>query len=61
MILPLLTSFIAINLMKAKHFLVETENNAVRPVLPIEAKEYEEYEDKEENQTRGNGWEILVS
>ena len=44
--------------MKAKHFLVETENNAVRPVLPIEAKEYE---DKEENQTRGNGWEILVS
>ena len=48
MILPLLTSLIAINLMKAKHFLVETENN-------------EEYEDKEENQTRGNGWEILVS
>ena len=47
--------------MKAKHFLVETENNAVRPVLPIEAKEYEEYEDKEENQTRGTGWEILVS
>ena len=46
MILPLVTSLVAISLIQAKHFLIETENNntanqvdAVRPGLPIEAKE----------------------
>ena len=54
MILPLLTSLVALRLIEAKHYLVETGNksakhqvDAVRHVLPIEAKE--EYE-----------WEILV-
>ena len=49
MILPLLSSFVALRLIEAKHYLVETGNksakhqvDAVRHVLPIEAKE--EYE-----------------
>ena len=46
MILPLLTSLVALRLIEAKHYLVETGNksakhqvDAVRTVLPIEAKE----------------------
>ena len=45
MLLPLLTSLIAVSLIQAKHFLVETENkmtarkiDAVSPVLPKEAR-----------------------
>ena len=46
MMLPLVTSLVAISLLQAKHYLIETKNNntahqvhAVRPDLPIEAKE----------------------
>ena len=44
MMLPLLTSLIALNIIHANQFLVETENSehqvdAERPVLPIKAKE----------------------
>ena len=46
MMLPLVTSLVAISLIQAKHVLIETKNNniehqvdAERPVLPIEAKE----------------------
>ena len=45
MMLPLVTSLVAISLIQANHFLIETKNNnkahqvdVVRP-LPIEAKE----------------------
>ncbi len=44
--LPLVTSLVAINLIQAKYLLIETKNNnkanqvgAVRPGLPIKAKE----------------------
>ena len=46
MMLPLVTSLVAISLLQAKHYLIETKNNtiahqvgAMRPVLPIKAKE----------------------
>ena len=47
MMLPLVTSLVAISLIQANHFLIETKNNnkanqvdaAVRPVLPIDTKE----------------------
>ena len=46
MMLPLVTSLIALSLIQAKHLLIETKNNstahqvgAVIPVLPIKAKE----------------------
>ena len=46
MMLPLVTSLVAISLLQAKYLLIETKNNnkanqvgAVRPGLPIEAKE----------------------
>ena len=46
MMLPLVTSLVALSLIQAKHFLIETEDSntanqvgAVRPDLPIEAKE----------------------
>ena len=49
MMLPLVTSLVAISLLQAKYLLIETKNNnkahqvdVVRTVLPIEAKE--EYE-----------------
>ena len=46
MMLPLVTYLVAISLIQANHFLIETKNNnkahqvdVVRTVLPIEAKE----------------------
>ena len=46
MMLPLVTSLVAISIIQAKHVLIETKNNNIehqvdagRPVLPIEAKE----------------------
>ena len=46
MMLPLVTSLVALNLIQAKYLLIETKNNnkanqvnVVRPALSIEAKE----------------------
>ena len=46
MMLPLVTSLVVLSLIQARHLLIETKDNkiahqvgAVRPVLPIKAKE----------------------